>query len=55
MEVYIPYIICLIILSPLNVKPSNIEYVETSSTLVAYDCNNPTDITTYSYDEVIEC
>ena len=52
---YIRYIVCLLILKSTQVKPSNIEYIDKSSTLVAYDCNNPTDITTHSYDEVIEC
>ena len=55
MEEYILYIVCLLILKSTQVQPSNIDYIDTSSTLLAYDCNNPTDITTHSYDEVIGC
>ena len=55
MEEYMRFIVCLLILKSTQVKPSNIDYIDTSSTLLAYDCNNPTDITTHSYDEVIGC
>ena len=55
MEEYFLFIVCILIIKSTQVQPSNIDYIDTSSTLLAYDCNNPTDITTHSYDEVIGC
>ena len=38
-----------------EIKSNQIEYVDKSSMLVGYDCNNPTEIKTYSNDEVLDC
>ena len=39
----------------MKIQSNEIEYVDKSSTLIGYDCNNPTDIVTHSYDEVNDC
>ena len=49
------YIVASLLSIPLEIKSNQIEYVDKSSTLVGYDCNNPTEIKTYSYDEVLDC
>ena len=49
------YIVATLLSILQEIKSNQIEYVDKSSTLVGYDCNNPTEIKTYSYDEVVEC
>ena len=49
------YIVASLLSIPLETKSNQIEYVDKSSMLVGYDCNNPTEIKTYSYDEVLDC
>ena len=49
------YIVATLLSILQEIKSNQIEYVDKSSMLVGYDCNNPTEIKTYSYDEVLDC